>query len=309
MEQTARRLIDTHTHHSPFSHDARQDLATLLESAAANGLAGVMLSDHYDADVASRPNEEPDLFDLDAARREWQEVALESGRRMGLDVRLGIEIGWQPQLTGLCRELAAPGRFDGVIVSIHTVNGIDPFFEPGFYDCGKVAAYTAYVDELTEAVAAVPGPAIAGHYDYIVRYAPFADPEMHYREMPDVFDRLFRALVAHGKCLEINVRSLYRRSRKLDDPEAERRSLALFPPDPLQLEPRFQVPGFRFPDPLLIRRYLELGGRMVSLASDAHGAGESGKWFSVTAEYLAACGLTELTHFEQGRPVLTPIGC
>ena len=306
MNQTMRRYVDTHTHHTPFSHDARQDLATLLDSAAVNGLAAVMLSDHYDADVF-RPNEAPDVFDLGEARREWQDEALAIGSRLGIAVQLGIEIGYQPHLTSLCRELAAPGRFDGVILSIHTVNGIDPFFEPEFYAQGKINAYTAYLDALAEAAANVPGPAIAGHLDYIVRYAPFADPEFHYNEMPDVFDRLFQTLVANDKCLEINVRSLYRRARKLDDPEAERRSLVLFPLDPLQLDSRFQLAGFHFPDPLLIRRYLELGGRMVSLASDAHNAGESGRWFDTTAAYLAACGLTALTHFEQGRPILTPI--
>ena len=306
MNHSGRRFVDTHTHHQPFSHDAGQTLAELLQTASDSGLAGVMFSDHYDVDTVP-PGQPQDIFDLAEAYREWQEEALPAGEKLGIKTYFGIEIGYQPHLLELCRALAASDRFDGVILSIHMINSLDPFFDVEFYEAGKIATYARYLDSLSEIVAAVPGNAIAGHYDYMVRYAPYEDPEIYYEEMPKEFDSFFQTLIESKKCWEINIRSHYRRRRgKLAGSGTQGQHQALYTPDPLLLEPRFQVAGYYFPDPRLIRRYLEMGGKMVSLASDAH-SGEAGNGFPLIAEYLAACGLKEVTHFEKGQPVFTPL--
>ncbi len=306
MNQSERRFVDTHTHHLPFSHDAGQSMTELLQSAAAAGLAGVMFSDHYDKDIIP-PGRSEEIFDLDEAWQEWQNEAVPAGDQLGIKTYFGVEIGYQRHLLELCRELAASDRFDGVILSIHMIDRLDPFFDVEFYEAGKVATYARYLNALAEIAAAVPGYAIAGHYDYMVRYAPYEDPEIYYEEMPKEFDSFFQTLIENKKCLEINIRSHYRR-RRGNQAGANRQNQVrvLYEPDPLLLEPRFQVPGYYFPDPRLIRRYLELGGRMISLASDAH-SGEAGSGFALIAEYLAACGVKDITHFEKGQPVLTPL--
>lgn len=274
--------FDTHTHHCPFSHDGHQSLDQLVDTAVSNGLDGVLLTDHYDVDFPSA-GLMADTFDIDEGMAEWRQFRETHRPDCPIAVRYGIEIGYQPHLTDLCRSMIDSGRFDGVILSLHLLNGVDPFFDDSVYSAGKRAAYTAYLDAYVNLMAAVPGPAIIGHYDYIARYAIFEDNAMRYAEMPDAFDRFFNALIESGKCLEFNVRSRRRKVRT----------------DPMT--------GFFAPDPEIYRRYVELGGRLVSLGSDAHSPGETGQWFTESAAFLRDCGVRELTHFESGQPCLTPI--
>lgn len=275
-------IVDSHTHHSPYSHDGHQSLGELIDSAASAGLDGLMLTDHYDVDFPVAGGM-MDTFDIDEGFAEWQQICLDHHVDRRPAIRYGIEIGFQHHLTDLCRSLHDSGRFDGVILSLHLLNGVDPFFDDSVYAAGPNAAYTAYLDALCDMMRAVPGLAIVGHYDYIARYAPFEDPAMRYAAIPDAFDRFFTTILETGKCLEFNVRSCRRRIRT----------------DPMT--------GFFPPDPAIYQRYAALGGRMVSLGSDAHKPGECGQWFAESAAYLSGCGIRELTHFEHGKPCQTPI--
>jgi len=275
-------FTDTHTHHIPFSYDARQTLQELVGSAESAGLSGIMLTDHYDPDFPTIGCM-TEAFDIDAGLAEWHQFCAGRPSDAKLKIHYGIEIGYLPHLADLCRSFGESGRFDGIILSLHALGGADPFFDTSIYAAGQTRAYEAYLDAYTDMMKAVPGPAIVGHYDYIARYSPFEDPSMNYADMPAAFDRFFDAVIETGKCLEFNVRSRRRRVRT----------------DPMT--------GFFLPDPKVYQRYAELGGRMVSLGSDAHSSGESGMWFAESAAFLADCGIRQLTHFDSGKPCLTDI--
>jgi histidinol-phosphatase (PHP family) len=275
-------FTDTHTHHSPFSFDSSQTLDELVDSAVASGLSGLMLTDHFDMDFPTIGNMSY-TFDLDAGRTEWQTLQDSKNQCKGPLIHYGIEIGFQPQFRSICRELYESGRFDGVILSLHLLNGLDPYDNASVFARGKIPVYTAYLEALADMMQTIPGPAIIGHFDYIARYAPISETAFIYAEMPDAFDRFFNAVIDSGKCLEFNIQSLLRINRQQN-----------------------RI-GFQLPDPELFQRFAALGGRMISLGSDAHSPGQCGQWFAESADFLKKCGIQELTHFADGKPCLSPI--
>ena len=68
---------------------------------------------------------------------------------------------------------------------------------------------------------------------------PYADQELYYEEFPALWDELFKLLIDGGKVLEIN-------TRRLDSQQAVQTLQVLY------------------------QRYHELGGKYISLGSDAH---------------------------------------
>ena len=90
-----------------------------------------------------------------------------------------------------------------------------------------------------------------GHLDYIVRYCPSRDA--NYNPMVDqkeVIDNILNLLIERDICLEINTSNLAK--------------------------------GFDFahPHPDILKRYVELGGKKVTIGSDAHQADKLGYGFN-----------------------------
>ncbi|MBR4950903.1 MAG: histidinol phosphate phosphatase, partial [Clostridia bacterium] len=61
--------------------------------------------------------------------------------------------------------------------------------------------------------------------------------------------------------------------------------------------------GESLPNEDLLRFYFELGGRDISLGSDAHRADHMGLRFKETAEMLKNIGFTHYTHFKNRKKI------
>lgn len=97
---------------------------------------------------------------------------------------------------------------------------------------------------MVEMMGSCPDFTILGHYDYVSRYAPNRPIRMEYKFLATEFDAIFRYLIEHHKSLELNTRSA------------------------LKLQQLGWSGDAIWPDPKIFKRYLELGGRYVSLSSD-----------------------------------------
>jgi histidinol-phosphatase (PHP family) len=270
-------FYDNHTHLLPYSHDASQTLDQLLADAARNGLAGVMSADHYEKDLFYDGRE--DIFNLAAAFADLEPIR--SGQpATACQYLIGIEMGYAPHLAGHLAEVTRTYPFDGVILSLHILDGRDPFHDRAIYDEPKADLYDRYLRQLAAMIADCPDSDMIGHFDYIARYAPYGDRKLYFRENAEAMDLFLRSVIARDKTLEINTRSV------------------------LALRHLGYGVAASWPDPAIIRRYLELGGEKISLGSDAHRDGEAGQLFTEGAAWLQSLGCRWLTHYQRRRAIL-----
>lgn len=270
-------LFDTHNHLAPFSYDAIQTIEELLGQADRLNLAGVCTADHYEKDLFYDHGRE-DIFNIDEYFR--QLLPIKNSRQAGqAKLLIGVEFGWLPHLTAHLSDLAQAYPFDEIILSLHILDGEDPFIDKNAYLPGKMEVYSRYLNRMAEIVRVFPDFDILGHFDYISRYCDYPDRKMRYDEMPGAFDNLLSALVSRGKSLEINTRTI----TKLLQVGYDRADA--------------------WPDQAIIQRYLTLGGQLVSLGSDGHMPLGTGELVAETADWLKSAGCRHLVHYENRLPI------
>ena len=113
-----------------------------------------------------------------------------------------------------------------------------------------------------------PFDLVIGHIDYISRYAPYDDPEVSYGAFQEDIDRILRAAIETDTVLELNTRRLGSR-----------------------LACKELMPVYA--------RYRELGGRYVTLGSDAHTSDAVAVNFGAAEELAAMVGLGLVTFAER----------
>lgn len=243
--------VDTHNHQAGWSVDAAISFADLIAEARSLGLKGVTLSDHFDYD-GSPDNAwclDPDDYEREMAKKRRTDEG-------DLMILSGIELGYTRAHEAHIAEVASAYDFDHVILSLHYFNGVDPFLEPAAAAAGydnHAAFVAAVIDEIAYSAARVPVANTIGHYDFCSRYVRWQESKFCYRDAPESFDRLFRIMIANGQSLELNggtVSRLQAKGYALED---------------------------ALPDHEILARYKDLGGSLVTLASDAHKPGRLGQ--------------------------------
>ena len=151
---------------------------------------------------------------------------------------LGVEMGLQLDNYEKIERTLSQYPFDMVIGSIHTI-GEDIAF-PSFYATrSKQEAYQNYLIRMLECLEHYHNFDTLAHIDYICRYSTYEDPEMHVADHRAALAAVFQQLIDHNICLEINTRRL-----GTED-------------------------GYNTLNEIL-RLYAFVGGRLVTVGSDAH---------------------------------------
>lgn len=281
-------LYDNHNH-SRFSFDGKKaSVEDSARSAMSKGLAGIAFSDHCDFFVpemkAAFEDRVSEVFDVVAQQAEIERVKTllteENGTAGSPVFRIlkGIEAGLHEDCHEQISDVLRTNSFDQVIASVHYLDGVDPFYG-GYYE-GKdwKTAYGHYLETIYKEMTWLGDFDIMGHYDYVVRYAPYPENCMRYRAFSDIFDEMFRYLIREGKALEINTKS-YREHRG--------REVIL--------------------DTEVLKRYHELGGEVISLGSDSHDPQQVGYRFSYFTDLLKSLGFRWTAHYESRRLVQLPL--
>lgn len=279
-------LFDNHNH-SEFSFDGKRTSVVKSTLAAADaGLGGVAFTDHCDFFVPAMKAEYeqlvPETFDVNAQQAEIDRVqALIDGRIGGerkFRILKGIEIGMHEDCHGEIRRTLGENSFDQVIASVHYLDGIDPFYG-GYYE-GKdwKEAYGHYLETIWKEMTWLKDFDIMGHFDYVVRYAPYSSTSLLYRDFSDILDEMFRYLIQEGKALEINTKSYQEYNGRLVTIDTE-----------------------------VLKRYRELGGEIVSFGSDSHDAHRIGHAIMEHALLLKSLGFRWSAHYESRRLVQLPL--
>ena len=185
----------------------------------------------------------------------------------GDKVRLGVEVGLRKVARAENANFLARANFDFVIGSIHLVDDLDIYYPEFYADKDKATAYQKYFEQMAQEAEVADFDAL-GHIDYICRAAPYDNPEIDYATFKTQIDAVLKIVVEREKILELN-------TRRFDKPRAVEELVPVY------------------------KKYRELGGRFVTIGSDAHRVGAIGNYFERALEFIRELDLTPVTFCER----------
>ena len=238
IDRQARDLpLDAHVH-TDLSHDSAVPIDDHARLAVERGIAELAITDHVDF-APSAPGYGETTF---AQRERVVREAAERWAARGVAIRFGVEITWDSAYASEIQDHLARYAYDFVIGSVH-------IYRDSPYAAGNVAGWVAgrsideivapYFDEVTAGARTGLFDAM-GHIDFVKRFlVPHVRPA-DLAATPELYEPILAALVDSGTALEINTSGLR-------SPAEE-----------------------TFPSPAVVARFHELGGRAITVGSDAH---------------------------------------
>lgn len=261
------KIIDHHMHtnYSPDA-DPKTTMELYIKSAKEKGIDGVMVTDHVDFDYPTPIFDEK--IDYEVYKKEIEYLS----KKENFKIYLGVEVGYQPHLKQKISNLLNSFPFDFVICSIHVGDGLD-FYNGDFFR-GKTQkeAYLRYFEIVLNAVKSYDDYDVFGHIDYIIRYGGFKDRSYQFKDYAHIIDEILRTIISKGKGIEINTSGL-----------------------------RYGL-GVLHPGIDLLKRYKELGGKIITFGSDAHKIKDYYAGFEEAKEMLLEAGFEYITIFQNRKP-------
>jgi histidinol-phosphatase (PHP family) len=258
--------FDAHVH-SEVSPDSKMEALTAIETLRGMGL-GVVFTEHCDF-VTQTEGKDPTANDapriagdflVDFDRYEKEYRPLRGGR-----VLLGLEFTLSAAFLPLNTATAAKD-WDFVLGAVHTVDGLDLYYDAVHEEPEALTRrYLTYSREMVELCGFFDSLA---HIDYICRYAPGVAQRLRAERYPREFDALLKAVAQQGKALEINTARF----------NTEENIRAVYP---------------------IYQRFAELGGRYVTIGSDAHNAPALGRHYKTAMQIAKDTGLTPVYYKER----------
>lgn len=266
--------LHTHTHHSP---DAENTVAQRIAAAQRINLQIMAITDHCEVNhyyPAEYYHETPceevfhngkSIFEQSVA----ETVALQDCCG-DLLLLCGVELGQIPQCPEIAQRLYHHPQVDIVIGSIHELPHLPDFYFIDYHAYDIKQLMQRYFDEVL-ALANTDYYDVLAHLTYALRYLPGRKNYDLSPHLPTI-DKIFTTLIQKGKALECNGSGLKAAQEYTD------------------------------PDLFLLQRYFALGGRRLTLATDAHSTAALGYRMHDMEQYVKNIGFTELTYFRKHQP-------
>lgn len=266
--------LHTHTYHSP---DAENTVAERVAAAQHMGLQIMAITDHCEVNhyhPAEYYHETPcdeifhngkSIFEHSVA----ETVALQD-RCDDLLLLCGTELGQIPQCPEIAQKLYHHPQVDIVIGSIHELPHLPDFYFIDYHVHDISQLMQRYFDEVL-ALARTDYYDVLAHLTYALRYLPDRKSYDLSPHLPTI-DEIFITLIQKDKALEFNGSGLHTRQEYTD------------------------------PDLFLLQRYFDLGGRHLTLATDAHSTAHLGYRMQDMEKIAKSIGFTELTYFRKHQP-------
>ncbi len=265
-------MIDYHIH-TKFSKDARQTMDGVCKQAIDMGLKEICITDHWDMNPSGKS------FDFDLNYDEYSKEYNRCKKLYGdkINMRKGLEIGLQSHLLDEIEKLLRDKDFDFILGSIHYVNKIDLFGKQFYKNKSKKDAFTEYLNEVYRCISRFDNFDSLGHLDVIRRYCRYDDKDLKLNDYSDTINKILKTLIRKNKSLEANIAA-----------------------------GRFGIGNIQ-PSEEILKQYVKLGGKKLTLGSDAHTseqfAIDRGKYINILSE----CGFTHITGYKNRQPYFIPI--
>lgn len=247
--------------HSSYSTDCNDAPDAMIRAAERAGLSQIAITDHADFHPADP------CVELTPYLAGLEKLKDQSSRTRLL---IGIEIGIQLAHKELIREYLKGFVGDLVIGSMHRATELDLADGSFFKGLDSEGCWKIFLEQSIQAVEACPDFDILGHLDIIRRY-DIAHGTNCPESCLELTDKLLRLLISLEKTLELNTSGY-----------------------------RYGLDSFH-PSGQILARYFELGGRLVTLGSDAHATTHIAAHFDRAVKLLSQIGFREISVFENRR--------
>ncbi|MCK9548217.1 MAG: PHP domain-containing protein [Sphaerochaeta sp.] len=260
-------VIDSHVH-SRFSYDGHDTISALLEGAIAEGVAVLTVTDHCDI-RSHRNGHEPYFASLEERRR----ALLAARQALGdpLVVLDGIELGDIGNGPELALSHLNSYPYDFVLGSVHHALDGSPV---DIYRDDPHMVVELYFMELERMVE-------WGHFDSLAHldYPIFLwkAPGPTFRRFEAQINRVLKRLAEQGKALEVNASGLFRDVGRVG------------------------------PEPWVLERFKEYGGRYITVGSDSHWAKDIGRGITEAYEVIRQAGFDQIVYYRSRVPVTVKI--
>lgn len=259
-------MYDYHMH-SAFSSDTDVPMEDMIHSAISKGLTEICFTDHIDYDYAS-----PEIaFEFDVDEYKAKIEAMKQKYQSQISIQLGLEIGIQPHILEKCKTLVEHLKPDFIIASQHTIGRQDLYLGDFYKNRTPEEALHYGMNELLEMVTKFDAFCVIGHIDILKRYnddVRALPKELYVSEVEPVL----KALIAKNKGIEVNTSGI-------------RQGL-----------------NETLPTRLVLEKYFELGGRIITTGADSHKPEDVGHSFREVLLMLSDIGFKAIYRFDQMVP-------
>ena len=270
-------LADMHLH-SVHSHDAPVPVLDMVQAEVAAGVPIMAIADHWDG-FRCADGTEQDLFGhIQACWRDVQAARAAMGD--ACQVLMSIELGEPHWDYAMSEKALSLVPYDSVIGSVHAVRcpqiegrmGLERAYSRLDFAHMTEAAldefFRLYFEETLTMVKTVDMDILAhlGSPKILVKRKQGRELDLH--PYSRQIDEILRTIIDRGIALEFN-------SAELD------------------------IDGLYAPDPWIVARYFELGGKRITLASDAHFLHEAGRGMEQAVQVLRSLGFTEAYYLKE----------
>lgn len=267
------RIPDFHIH-SHYSPDSSMEPAKAVEAAVNAGVTDMCFTEHMDLGHHMESfNRIPTFEEM------YSSICSLRQQYPNINIGYGLEAGYIPATAKQTAQIISQQKFDYVLLSTHCVDGLDCYLPESKRGRDKTTAYTRYLETLYESIAdntLSDSYDCIGHIGYIAKCNYYEDNTMPYQLFPELFDAILSLIIKKDKGIEVNTSGIKRA-------------------------------GHILPHPSILRRYRELGGRIVTIGSDAHTPDRIGEHISDTIKLIHTCGFNEIATFSQRKPVFHSI--
>ena len=265
-------MYNSHVH-SSFSRDCKASLSEMCDAAIKAGLKGISLTDHCDLDNYISDNVYTTLKKSVNSAKE-----LSSLFNGNLKVFTGVELGGIIHRPTYASTLTKSFDFDIVLMSVHIPQSNGKSYHLSRVDFSAmpkeelISVIHGYFDEMYATVIKADFD-VCAHLTLPFRYIN----GVYGRNIPvslftDDIQKVLSALIERGKALELNTSEI-----------------------------NHQLFDF-MPDESVLRLYRDMGGKLITIGSDAHKSENIALGFNEAFSLLKKCGFNEYHYYEKRVP-------
>ena len=257
-------FLDCHCH-SDSSPDSKTPVSEHCKQALALNISTLCITDHCEANVYREEGYHKTIRRSLSKTREAQAVF------QNLEILTGMELGQPMQNIAHAQHALEENPCDFVLGSLHNVAGRPDFYFLDLYKENVPDLLNTYFSELLDMIAWGKFDSLA-HLTYPWRYLAAAGLSVPFSDYKTQIDEILRAIVRRNIALEIN-------------PSGLRQDM-----------------GQTMPPQELVDRYVSLGGKLITIGSDAHCAADLGKGIAEAVAMVRVIGIEQITVYKKREP-------